>query len=141
MTKKEWLTQFNKISSNTLMETLNMSFTDVDAEKGFLEVSMEVGPHVHQPMGLLHGGASAAMVETVGSSASLLFVDYKQYAVLGIEISCNHLKSVRTGLIRAQANILHKGRSTHLWEVRILDNDNNLVCHAKLTNMIVPLKK
>jgi len=126
---------------HTLMETLEMEYIDVDAEKGMLKVSMPVNPRVHQPMGLLHGGASAAIAESVGSAASCLFAHPDEYAILGIELSCNHIKSKREGTVYGTANILHKGRSTHLWEIRITDENDQLISHCKLTNMIVPLKK
>ncbi len=141
MSKEELLDQFNAMMRNTLMETLEMKYVDVDPVKGMLKVSMPVNPRVHQPMGLLHGGASAAVAESVGSAASCLFADPGEYAILGIELSCNHIKSKREGMIYGSANIIHKGRSTHLWEIRITDEEDRLISHCKLTNMIVPLNK
>ncbi len=135
------LAAFNANSKNTLMETLGIQYIDVDAEQGWLKVSMPVGPKVHQPMGLLHGGASAALAESVGSASSVLFIDPKKFAVLGIELSCNHIRSKKEGMIYGVARIIHKGRSTHLWEIRIEDEEGKLISHCKLTNMIVPLKK
>ena len=141
MTKEELLKQFNDMNKGTLMETLDIKYIDVDAEKGILKASMPVNPKVHQPMGLLHGGASAALAESMGSASSCLYVDIKEYGVLGIQLSCNHIRSKRDGFVYGTATILHKGRTTHLWEIKITDEQDNLISHCKLTNMIVPLKK
>ncbi len=129
------------MSNNTLMRTLGIEYTDVDLEKGYLEAKMPVGPQVHQPMGLLHGGASAALAESLGSAASAMMLDREKFAVLGIELSCNHLKAKRSGEVTGRAHILHKGRSTHLWEIEIRDEENKLISHCKLNNMIVPHRK
>lgn len=138
MTKEEILSQLNAQAKNGLMETLEMQYIDVDAEAGWLVMSMPVTPRVHQPMGLLHGGASAALAESVGSASSLLYIDHEKYAVLGIELSCNHLKGKKQGTVYAKAQILHKGRTTHLWEIRITDEKDQLISHCKLTNLIIP---
>lgn len=139
MTKEAMLQAFNDMTVNTLMETLNIKYIDVDAEAGMLKVSMPVTPRVHQPAGLLHGGASAAMAESVGSASSVLYADPKKYAVLGIQLSCNHLRSKKSGMVYGTARIIHKGRSTHLWEIAITDEEDRLISHCKLTNMIVPV--
>jgi 1,4-dihydroxy-2-naphthoyl-CoA hydrolase len=141
MTKDQILAAFNASRKNTLMETLEMEYTDVDVEKGMLQVKMPVNSRVHQPMGLLHGGATAAIAETVGSAASAMFSDPKEYAVLGLQLSCNHVKSKREGYVFGTATILHKGRTTHLWEIRITDEAGELISHCKITNVIMPLKK
>ena len=129
----------NKISENTLMRTLNITYTD--AGEDFLVATMPVTPAVHQPVGLLHGGASVALAESVGSAASMLFVNPEVSEVRGIEISANHLKAKSNGMVTATAKILHKGRSIHLWEIRIVDENNNLISLCKLTNMILPKRK
>lgn len=141
MTKEDILNHFNAFCKNTLMETLEMKFVDADVEAGIVKMSMPVNSRVHQPMGLLHGGASAALAESLGSASSLLYVDPKEYAVLGIEISCNHLRSKKDGVVTGTATIIHKGRSTHLWEIIIRDEEERIISHCKLTNMIVPRKK
>ncbi len=141
MSKEEILAQLNAQAGGGLMETLGMEYIDVDVEQGYLVMSMPVTPKVHQPMGLLHGGASAALAESVGSASSFIYVDHTKYAVLGIELSCNHLKSKKSGTIYAKAQILHKGRTTHLWEIRITDEEDQLISHCKLTNLIMPLAK
>jgi uncharacterized protein (TIGR00369 family) len=99
---------------------------------------MPVNPTVHQPMGLLHGGASVALAESVGSAASMLFVNPERQEVRGIEISANHLRSKREGMVTATARIIHKGASIHLWEIRIVDENEKLISLCKLTNMVLP---
>ena len=137
---KEKILQYcNKISENTLMRTLNITYTD--AGEDFLVATMPVTPEVHQPVGLLHGGASVALAESVGSAASMLFINPEMSEVRGIEISANHLKAKRNGMVTATAKIIHKGRSIHLWEIRIVDENNNLISLCKLTNMILPKRK
>lgn len=129
----------NQISKNTLMQTLNIEYTD--AGEDYLVATMPVTPSVHQPMGLLHGGASVALAESVGSAASMLYVNEEHSEVRGIEISANHLKAKRDGIVTATARIVHKGRSIHLWEIRITDEKNNLISLCKLTNMVLPKRK
>lgn len=125
----------NAFSKNTLMETLNIEY--IDAGEGFLVAKMPVNPSVHQPMGLLHGGASVALAESVGSAASHFFIDAKEQEVRGIEISANHLKSIREGVVYATARIVHKGKTLHLWEIKITDEEDNLISLCKLTNMVL----
>lgn len=137
MTREEMLAAFNKMTANTLMETLEIKYIDVDPEEGYLKVSMPVNSRVHQPAGLLHGGASAAIAESVGSASSVMYANPEEYNVLGIQLSCNHLRSKREGMVYGTARILHRGRSTHLWEISITDEEDRLISHCKLTNMIV----
>ena len=138
MSDKEKLELLNSMTKNTLMETLDIRYTEVGSD--YLVATMPVNEKVHQPMGLLHGGASVAFAESVGSPASLLFVDPEKYEVRGIEISANHLRTKRKGLLTATARILHKGTMTHLWEIRIVDEKENLISLCKLTNIIIPRK-
>lgn len=137
--REQILKMCNDFSKNTLMETLDIEY--VDAGEDFLVATMPVNPSVHQPMGLLHGGASVALAESVGSAASMIFIDPNEREVRGIEISANHLKSKREGIVHATARIIHRGGSIHLWEIRITDEDNNLISLCKLTNMILPKRK
>ena len=134
--KEKILQWCNDWSKNTLMETLEIKY--VDAGEDFLVATMPVNPRVHQPMGLLHGGASVALAESVGSAASIMFVNPERQEVRGIEISANHLKSKKEGIVTATAKIIHKGASIHLWEIRIVDENDKLVSLCKLTNMILP---
>lgn len=137
--KDKILNYCNQISENTLMRTLNITYTD--AGEDFLVATMPVNPSVHQPMGLLHGGASVALAESVGSAASMLCVNAEVSEVRGIEISANHLKAKKDGIVTATAKIVHKGRSIHLWEIRITDENDNLISLCKLTNMILLKRK
>ena len=133
--KNKILQLCNDWSRNTLMETLEIEY--IDAGEGSLTAKMPVNSRVHQPMGLLHGGATVALAESVGSAASLLFVNPEKQEVRGIEISANHLKSKREGMVTATAKIIHKGASIHLWEIRIVDEQEKLISICKLTNMVL----
>jgi len=137
--KDKILEYCNQISKNTLMQTLNIEY--IDAGPDYLIAKMPVNSSVHQPMGLLHGGASVALAESVGSAASMLYINPELSEVRGIEISANHLKAKREGIVYGTARILHKGRSIHLWEIRITDENDNLISLCKLTNMVLPKRK
>jgi uncharacterized protein (TIGR00369 family) len=126
----------NEWSKNTLMETLEIEY--IDAGENYLTAKMPVNSRVHQPMGLLHGGASVALAESVGSAASLLFINTEKQEARGIEISANHLRSKREGTVFCTATIIHKGRSIHLWEIKITDEEGRLISLCKLSNMILP---
>lgn len=138
MNTKEKLKKLNSMSKNTLMETLNIQYTEIGDD--YLVATMPVNEKVYQPMGILHGGATVALAESVGSTASHLFIDSKSIEVRGIEITANHLKSKRDGMITATAKVIHKGRTTHLWEIRIVDEEDNLISFCKLTNIILSKK-
>jgi uncharacterized protein (TIGR00369 family) len=137
MDKEYILEQCNLICKNTLMETLEISFIDVGPD--FLKAQMPVNSKVHQPDGVLHGGASVALAESVGSAASYIFLDTDSYVIRGLEISANHTRSKKDGLIYATARFLHKGRTTQLWEIRITDEQDQLISICKLTT--IALKK
>ncbi|MFD1096389.1 PaaI family thioesterase [Salegentibacter chungangensis] len=139
MTKEELLELSTKVCKNTLMETLEIEFTD--AGEDYLVAKMPVTPKVHQPDGVLHGGASVALAESVGSMASYVFLDTDEFFVRGIEISANHVRSIREGYVYAKATYLHKGRTTQLWNIRITDEDDNLISIVKLTTIALPKKK
>jgi len=136
--KEKVLNRCNEWVKNTLMETLDIEY--IDAGEDFLTARMPVNPRIHQPMGLLHGGASAALAESVGSAASIMFVDPEKEEVRGIEITANHIKSKRSGMVYGTATIIHKGRNIHLWEIRITDEQDALISLCKLTNIILPKK-
>jgi len=125
----------NKFSKNTLMETLSIKY--IDAGEDFITAKMPVNPSVHQPMGFLHGGASVALAESVGSAASHIFIDTDKFIVKGLEISANHLKSKREGEVFATARIIHKGKTTHLWEIKVVDENNQLISLCKMTNIVL----
>lgn len=133
--KEKILLMCNQFSKNTLMETLEIEF--VDAGEDFLKAKMPVNPRVHQPMGLLHGGASVALAESVGSAASMLFSNPETQEIRGIEISANHVKSKKEGTVFGTARIIHQGRSIHLWEIKITDENDALISICKLSNMVL----
>jgi uncharacterized protein (TIGR00369 family) len=134
--KNKILQLCNDWCKNTLMNTLEIEY--IDAGEDFLTAKMPVNSRVHQPMGLLHGGATVALAESVGSAASLLFINAEKQEARGIEISANHLRSKREGTVFCTAKILHQGRSIHLWEIKITDEQGKLISLCKLTNMILP---
>lgn len=137
--KEKVVAMCNEFSKNTLMETLEIRFTDAGPD--FLVAQMPVNSRVHQPMGLLHGGASVALAESVGSAASMLYANPETEEVRGIEISANHLRAKREGVVTGTAKIIHKGKTIHLWEIRITDEEGKLVCLCKLTNIVLPRDK
>ena len=126
----------NQIRKNTLMETLDIEYIDVG--ENFLMARMPVTSKVHQPDGVLHGGASVALAESVGSAASYIFLDASKVFVRGIEIAANHVKGVREGFVFARATILHKGKTTQLWEIKITNENDELVSNCKLTTIALP---
>lgn len=137
-TKEEILKACNAIVKNTLMETLQIEYVDVTPDS--LTARMPVTPAVHQPNGVLHGGASVALAESVGSAATFVFLDTKDVMVRGLEIAANHIKSIAAGYVYATATILHKGRTTQLWQIRITNEEGELVCLSKLTTITLPKK-
>ena len=121
------------------METLEIEFTEVGED--FLIAKMPVNSRVHQPDGVLHGGASVALAESVGSMASYVFLDTDNYFVRGIEINANHLKSIKKGWVFAKATFIHKGRTTQLFEIKITDEESNLISIVKLTTIALPIQE
>ena len=139
MEKQEILAKCNEMCRNTLMDTLDIKFTDIGDD--FVTAEMPVNSKVHQPDGVLHGGATVALAESVGSVASHIFIDSAEFYVRGIEISANHLKSIKEGMVYAKATFIHKGRTTQLWNIRVTDADDNLISLVKLTTIALPKKK
>lgn len=129
------LALLERISADTLMETLAIRYTDVGED--FLEATMPVGPNVHQPMGILHGGATAALAESVASAASGIVVHDDGGKPVGLELAINHLKAVREGVVTARATPIHLGRSTHLWQIDVRDERGERVALAKLTMIVL----
>lgn len=131
--KEKILKICNETSKNTLMETLDIEYIDVGED--FLIAKMPVTPKVYQPDGVLHGGAMVALAESVGSAASYIFLDASKFFVRGIEISANHVKSIREGFVFAKAVLLHKGRTTQVWEIKITNEAGELISLCKLTTI------
>ncbi|MDA9015293.1 hotdog fold thioesterase [Flavobacteriaceae bacterium] len=131
MDKQQILKLTNAICKNTLMETLSIEFTDVGED--FLTARMPVNETVYQPDGVLHGGASAALAESVGSAAVFVLNKNPKAIVRGIEISANHLKSINSGYVYATASPINLGKTIQLWEIRIVDEQKQLISICKLT--------
>ncbi|NJB35469.1 PaaI family thioesterase [Croceivirga sp. JEA036] len=134
--KEKILKVCNEVCKNTLMETLDISFIDVG--ENFLMAKMPVTSKVYQPDGVLHGGATVALAESVGSAATYIFMDQNKYMIRGLEISANHVKSVKDGFVYAKASIIHKGRTTQLWEIKVTNEAGGLVSLCKLTTIALP---
>jgi len=125
----------NARSINTMAEILDIQFTEIG--DNYLKATMPVDSRTHQPYGLLHGGASAALAETVGSVASSLCIDIEKQICVGIEINCNHIRGTRQGMVVATAEPLHIGATTHVWDIKIHDEKQRLICASRLTVAIL----
>lgn len=133
------LDQLNKSASTTLMGSLGIRFTRIS--EGEIEATMPVDHRTHQPFGILHGGASVALAETLGSVGANLCIDPKEFHCVGLEINANHISSVREGIVTGIAKPIHLGRSTHIWEIRITNEEQKLVCISRITMAIMANKK
>ena len=133
------LTALNALSKNTLVELLDIRFEAFDDDS--LTASMVVDPRTHQPYGLLHGGASVVLAETLGSTASYLCIDSTQFYCVGLEVNANHLRGLRSGRVTAVARPLHLGRTTQVWDIRLSGDDGQLSCVSRLNMAVVPLGK
>ena len=129
------LDELNKLSVNTMGEVLGIVFTEIGDD--YIRATMPVNKNTHQPYGLLHGGASAALAETIGSVASWITIDREKQLCVGIEINCNHIRGKKDGLVTATATPLHIGESTHVWDIRITDEKEKLVCVSRLTVAVI----
>ena len=136
LSKKVVLEKANAACKDTLMETLSIEM--VDFGEDYLTARMPVNSKVHQPDGVLHGGATAALAESVGSFATHVFVDTNTFFVRGLEITANHLKSVKSGFVYAKATFLHKGRTTQLLDIKVTDDNDNLISICRLSTITLP---
>ncbi len=123
------------IAQNTMSDHLGIEFTGVGED--FVSAKMPVDHRTKQPFGILHGGASVALAETLGSVASSLYIDLNQAYPVGLEINANHIRPVSKGYVYGTARPLHLGRRTHVWDIQIVNEDQKLVCVSRLTVMIV----
>ncbi|MDG2499763.1 MAG: hotdog fold thioesterase [Flavobacteriaceae bacterium] len=133
--KESILKEANDRCKGTLVSTLGIIFTDVGEH--FLEAKMKVTPNLHQPAGVLHGGATAALAETVGSSAAAIFSMKKNQMLRGVELSINHVRGISEGYVYARAVPVHMGRTMQLWKITIIDEDNRDISFAKLTTLTI----
>lgn len=129
------LETLNKMSVNTMVEHLGIEFTAIGED--YIEATMPVDHRTHQPLGLLHGGASVVLAETLGSVAAYNCVDTgKQYCV-GLDINANHIKSVRDGFVTGRTKPIHIGKRTHVWEIHITNEQKELVCISRITMAVI----
>ena len=126
----------NSLNKNTMMEVLDIQCVEIGDD--YVVATMPVDHRTHQPMGLLHGGASAALIETIGSMGSVLLIDVDKQAPVGLEINANHLGGLKSGMVRGTGKIIHAGKRTHVWQVDIRDEaTDKLICTGRLTVMII----
>lgn len=135
-----WIAKFDlqnlsKSHAGTAMDHLGIEFTDFGED--WLEARMPVDRRTRQPVGILHGGASVLLAETVGSAASNLCIDTETHQALGLDINANHVRSVREGYVYAKATPIHLGRSTHVWQITIVDGAQRLTCVSRITMSIL----
>lgn len=133
------LDDINKMNKNTMMEHLGIEFTGIGPD--YITAKMPVDSRHHQPYGLLHGGASVALAETLGSVAAHCSVDTSKYFCVGLEINANHLKGVRSGYVFGKSTPIHIGKSTQVWEIRITNEQDELVCVSRITMAVLEQKK
>lgn len=129
------LEQLNKLSANTMVEHLGIEFTELGED--FLSGKMPVDKRTHQPLGLLHGGASVALAETLGSMAASFCVDLNTQYCVGLDINANHVKGVRSGWVFGTTRPVHIGKRTHIWEIKITNEQKELVCISRLTIAVI----
>ena len=127
----------NELGKNTMSAFLDITFTEVGAD--YIVATMPVDNRTRQPFGLLHGGASCVLAETLGSVASAMVVDQRKFRCVGLEINANHIGSATDGLVIGRAVPVHLGRSTHVWDIRISNDTGKLLCISRLTVAVLPL--
>lgn len=133
------LEQLNANRQNTILELLDIRFEAVDDDS--LTASMVVDSRTHQPYGLLHGGASVVLAETVGSTASYQCIDPSRFYCVGLEVNANHIRALRSGRVTAICRPVHLGRSSHVWDIRLSGEDGKLSCISRLTVAVVPVSE
>ena len=129
------LARINAWSANTMMQTLDIRISAIGDD--WLQGTMPVDHRTHQPYGLLHGGASVVLAETLGSTAAMLTLDPEKELAVGLDINANHVRGVRSGMVTGTARMLHLGRTTQVWEIRIENEEGALVCISRITMAVV----
>lgn len=129
----------NRLSKNTLAEQIGMEFTS--AGEDFIEAKMPVDKRTHQPFGLLHGGASVALAETLASVAAFCCVDSTKQFCVGLEINANHIRGVKSGYVKGTTRPIHIGKKTQVWEIRIVNERDELVCVSRITLAVLDKKE
>lgn len=133
------ISELNKGSSGSMVAHLGIEFTETGAD--FIAGKMPVDHRTVQPMGLLHGGASVALAETLGSIGSSLCIDLSSKYPVGLEINANHIKSATSGYVYGRATLVHEGKKTHIWDIRIRNEQDELICISRLTVAIIDKKR
>jgi 1,4-dihydroxy-2-naphthoyl-CoA hydrolase len=137
--KRISVAELNQLSKNTLAEKIGIEFTEIGDD--FLEAKMPVDHRTHQPFGLLHGGASVALAETMGSVAAMCCVDTEKQFCVGLDINANHVRGVRSGYVKGKTTALHIGNKTQVWEIKITNEQNELVCISRITMAVLDKTK
>lgn len=132
------ISEINQFCQNSLISHLGIKFIEFTPDK--VVATMPVNSSTHQPLGYLHGGASLALAETVGTAGTLFQLDTEKYLAFGMQVSGNHVSSIREGLVKATATPIHKGNTTHVWDVKITSESGKLISIARVTNAIVEKK-
>ena len=135
MNKQEIIDTIHSRSTSTMVENLGIEIIDVG--QNFISGKMPVDERTKQPFGLLHGGASVALAETLGSIGAGMQIDHSSQSVVGIEINANHLKSVKTGWVFGKATAIRVGRKIQVWEIDIKNEDGDFVCKSRLTLAVI----
>ena len=131
--------KFSQIGKNTMTEFLGIEFSELG--DNYIKGKMPVEERTRQPYGLLHGGASCVLAETLGSVASAMVIDHKKFLCVGLEINANHIRGVREGKVTGIVTPLHLGASTHVWDIKIYDESEKLTCVSRLTVAIIPRRE
>ena len=129
---------FDQLGKGSMSEYLGIEWTELG--ENFLKAKMPVDHRTVQPYGLLHGGASCVLAETIGSVASAMVIDHSKFYCVGLEINANHIRGVKEGFVTGVATPLHLGSTTHVWDIKIYDDKEKLVCVSRLTVVIIPRK-
>jgi 1,4-dihydroxy-2-naphthoyl-CoA hydrolase len=132
------LARINAWSAHTMMQTLDIRISAIGDD--WLQGTMPVDHRTHQPYGLLHGGASVVLAETLGSTAAMLTLDPEKELAVGLDINANHVRGVRSGSVTGTARMLHLGRTTQIWEIRIENEEGALVCISRITMAVIPAR-
>jgi 1,4-dihydroxy-2-naphthoyl-CoA hydrolase len=135
MDKETFIRHMEEGRRNSAMASLGIEYTELHPDRVVL--TMPVGPITHQPAGILHGGASVLLAESAASIASIINIDNQEYAAVGLEINANHLRSKSDGIVTAVATPFHKGRKTMVWDIRITDEQDKLICISRCTVAII----
>jgi 1,4-dihydroxy-2-naphthoyl-CoA hydrolase len=137
MNEQDRSQDLNNMHVGGIVEHLGIKFVESTPER--VVATMPVGAHNHQPTGILHGGVSVTLAETLASLGAAISVDRSKYYVVGLEINANHIRAKRDGTVTGEAIPLHKGRTTQIWEIKIRDEENKLICVSRCTMAVVPI--